>query len=208
MYQSGYLTIDEAFQTRRGMEYKVKLPNEEVKISFFDYVIDYLTNQQSNRLTYQDNLYDALKDGNLEEFKNTLISLFASIPYNNYTNNKIYEYEGFYASVVYSYLQSLGLDIIGEDVTNLGRVDLTLFIENKIYIIEFKVVDELVTVDSDRIEVKSNSALEQIKAKKYYQKYLPLETKNHKPKTIYLVGIEFCKSTKNICSFAWEEIGK
>ena len=29
-------------------------------------------------------------------------------------------HEGFYASVVYVYLQSLGLDIIGEDVTNKG----------------------------------------------------------------------------------------
>jgi len=223
LYQSGYLTIDEAFQTRRGMEYKVKLPNEEVKISFFDYVIDYLTNQQSDRLTYQDNLYDALANGNLEEFKDTLINLFASIPYNNYTNNKIYEYEGFYASVVYSYLQSLGLDIIGEDVTNLGRIDLTLFIEDKLYIIEFKVADEgegrrEKVEESEKLKVEnesSNSALKQIKEKRYYQKYQKPETNNQKltntpitsnQSTIYLIGIEFCKSAKNICSFAWEEV--
>ena len=103
-----------------------------------------------------------------------------------------------------------------------------MFIEDKIYIIEFKVVDELVTVesdsdsDSDRIVVESNSALNQIKAKKYYQKYLSPETKNQQPETrnqkptntpitnnqstIYLIGIEFCKSTKNICSFSWEEV--
>jgi len=201
LYQSGYLTIDEAFQARRGMEYKLKLPNQEVKISFFDYVIDYLTNQQSQRLTYQDNLYDTLQQGNLEEFRQTLISLFASIPYNNYTNNKIYDYEGFYASVIYSYLQSLGLEIIGEDVTNLGRVDLTVFIEDKIYIVEFKVVDN----EQSKVENESsNSALEQIKAKKYYQKYTNTPTTNNQS-AIYLVGIEFSKSSKNVCSFAWEE---
>ncbi len=192
LYQSGYLTIDEAIQSRRGMEYKLKFPNEEVKISFFDYVIDFLTNQQSQRLTYQDNLYDALVDANLEAFKETLISLFASIPYNNYTNNKIYEYEGFYASVIYSYLQSLGLEIVGEDVTNLGRIDLTIFIEDKIYIMEFKVVES----------EKTSSALQQIKEKNYHQKY----TKNQKPKTIYLLGIEFSKEDKNICSFEWERV--
>ena len=199
LYQSGYLTIDKALQTRRGMEYNLKLPNQEVKISFFDYIIDYLINQSSNRIDYQDNLYDALVHADLEVFKQTLVSLFASIPYNNYTNNKIYEYEGFYASVIYSYLQSLGLEIIGEDVTNLGRIDLTLFVEDKIYIIEFKIIDD----EELRIEnEKSNSALEQIKVKKYYQKYQKLETKNQS--TVYLVGIEFCKDIKNICSFAFE----
>jgi len=210
LYQSGYLTIQEMIQKRRGgIEYKLRLPNEEVKISLFSYIIDYLTKQNTQRLDYQDNIYDALADGDLEAFKKTLVSLFASIPYNNYTNNKIYEYEGFYASIIYSYLQSLGLEIIGEDVTNLGRIDLTVFIEDKIYIIEFKVVDnEQLKVKNEKLKVEnesSNSAIEQIKEKKYYQKYQKPETKNQKPKTIYLIGIEFCKSTKNICSFAWEE---
>ena len=74
-------------------------------------------------------------------------------------------------------------------ITNLGRVDLTVFIEDKIYIIEFKVIDneqltmnsEQLTINNEQLEVKneklkvknesSNSALNQIKAKKYYQKY-------------------------------------
>jgi hypothetical protein len=51
-------------------------------------------------------------------------------------------YEGFYASVIYTYLQALGIEIIGDDVTNQGRIDLTCFIEDKIYIIEFKTTDE------------------------------------------------------------------
>jgi len=36
----------------------------------------------------------------------------------------------------------LGLDIIGEDVTNKGRIDLTVRLDNVIYILEFKVGDE------------------------------------------------------------------
>ena len=108
---------------------------------------------------------------------------------NNYVNNKIYEYEGFYASVVYVYLQSLGIEIIGEDVTNRGRIDLTLFIEDKIYIIEFKVVEE-----------REEKALKQLKEKEYHKKYL------NKNKEIYLVGIEFCKKEKNICNFKYEKL--
>jgi len=213
LYQSGYLTIKEAIKTPFDtMEYKLKIPNVEVKMSFYTFIIETLYKQ--NPITYRTNLYTALLQGNLEEFKDTLINLFASIPYNNYSNNKIYEYEGFYASVIYSYLQSLGVEIIGEDVTNLGRIDLSVFIEDKIYIIEFKVVEEVEGrrekgEGSEKLKVKnekqkSNSALEQIKAKKYYQKYQQQIT-NHKS-LITLIGIEFCKSTKNICSFAWERV--
>ena len=68
-------------------------------------------------------------------------------------------------------------------------MDLTLFIEDKIYIIEFKVVEE-----------KEDKALKQLKEKEYHRKYL------NKDKDIYLVGIEFCKKEKNICWFNWERV--
>ncbi len=75
---------------------------------------------------------------------------------------------------------------MAEDVTNIGRVDLTLIIADKIYIIEFK--------------LNSNDALKQIKEKEYYKKYL------NEGKDIYLVGITFDSKAKNIKSFEWERI--
>ncbi len=112
--------------------------------------------------------------------------MFASIPYNNFSKNHISNYEGFYASVIYVYLQSLGIDIIGEDVTNSGRIDLTVKTDNIIYIIEFKVGD--------------SDALLQIKSKNYHQKYLSLN------QDIYLIGINFDKKEKNISKFEWEKV--
>jgi Holliday junction resolvase-like predicted endonuclease len=186
LYQSGYLTIDKMIEKRRGgFEYKLKIPNKEVKQSLNDFIIDFMTNQQTEKYKFQDDIYDALYDNDLKNFKNSLISIFASIPYNNFTNNNIQSYEGFYASVVYVYLQSLGLEIIGEDVTNLGRIDLTVKINNLIYIIEFKVGNE--------------EALAQIKEKKYYQKYL------NENKDIYLIDINFDKNEKNIKEFRYEK---
>jgi hypothetical protein len=185
LYQSGYLTIDKMIEKRRGgFEYKLKLPNKEVKESFNDIVIDFITKQHTEKYKFQDDIYNALYDKDLELFKNSFISIFASIPYNNFTNNNIQNYEGFYASVVYVYLQSLGLDIIGEDVTNLGRIDLTVKIKDLIYIIEFKVGNE--------------DALSKIKDKNYHQKYL------NENKDIYLIGINFDKEIKNISNFQWE----
>ncbi|SFV74457.1 FIG00914433: hypothetical protein [hydrothermal vent metagenome] len=62
LYQAGYLTIEKMNITRRGkIEYKLKLPNEEVKISFFDILIDFMTNQKTKKIEYQNNLYDALE---------------------------------------------------------------------------------------------------------------------------------------------------
>ena len=122
----------------------------------------------------------------MEAFKTSLISIFASIPYNNFAKNNMQNYEGFYASVVYVYLQSLGLDIVGEDVTNKGRIDLTLKMADVIYILEFKV------------DGKEGDAMKQLKTKNYHQKYLS------DGKEIYLVGIEFDSAQKNLSAFEWE----
>ena len=188
LYQSGYLTIDKVEMSSYGtISYKLKIPNKEVRISLNDYIIDHLYKIENN-IDKKDNLFISLQDKNIEDFIKALKSIFASIPYNNYTNNYIHNYEGFYASVVFIYLQSLGLNIIGEDVTNKGRIDLTIIMPETIYIIEFK-------VDSNE-----TSALKQIKDKNYAQKYL------EEKKDIYLVGIEFNSSEKNISKFEWEKI--
>jgi len=55
-----------------------------------------------------------LESAKLDEFEKTIKALFASIPYNNFTNNQIQNYEGYYASVMYAYLASLGVETITE----------------------------------------------------------------------------------------------
>ncbi len=188
LYQSGYLTIDRMMEKRRRIEYALRLPNEEVKLSLSNHLLRYLFEQRQGRSKIQDNLYDALVDEDMEKFKEMLTSIFASIPYNYYIKNNIDEYEGFYASVVYVYLQSLGFDIIGEDVTNHGRIDLSILLKDKVYITEFKV------------DGKKGDALSQIKSRRYHEKYI------NKANKIYLVGIEFSSEEKNIINFEFEVV--
>ena len=184
LFQSGYLTIDEMIVDEDGdIAYKLKLPNREVKSSLHRFIVDYLYGDRS--LRYKD-LSKALKGRDMESFKVNLISLFASIPYNNFVKNNISEYEGFYASVLYAYLQSLGFDIEGEDVTNQGRIDLAVKLPDVIYLFEFKVIDE--------------EPLRQMKEKGYYQKYLS------SGRDIYLVGIVFDREKRNIKNFIWEKM--
>jgi len=186
LYQAGYLTIDEMIidEDLDCIEYKLKLPNKEVKSSFNNFIINHLYKHQ-DVIPKQRSIIRALKNENLEDFQISLKTMFESIPYNNYTKNNIQLYEGYYASVIYVYLQSLGLDIIGEDVTNKGRIDLTIKLTDTIYIIEFKVGKE--------------DALQQIKDKNYADKYL------NEDKVIYLVGVNFDEDEKNISKFEWEK---
>ena len=60
-------------------------------------------------------------------------AFFASIPYQRYadrrcrrTNNHIADYEGFYASVFYSYFAALGYDIAVEESSSHGRLDMAV----------------------------------------------------------------------------------
>ncbi len=187
LFQSGYLTIEEVIETARGgYKYKLRFPNKEVKLSFNDYLINYLTGQITEKIEYQDRMYEYLESGDVEGFIEVLKGVFSSIPYNNYVRNNIGIYEGYYSSVVYIYLQSLGFEVIGEDVTSRGRIDLSVVVGDRVYIIEFKV------------DGGEGEALEQIKRKGYWEKY------SGRFKEIYLVGIEFSSKEKNIKSFSWE----
>ncbi len=183
LYQSGYLTIFKvSIDEDDDIIYNLKLPNLEVKKSLNTFIINHLYKDTSLQ---NKTLSKALREHNLENFETSLKAIFASIPYNNYTKNTLQNYEGFYASVVYVYLQSLGLNIIGEDVTSRGRIDLTIKMSDTIYILEFK--------------VGNANALEQIKEKRYADKYL------NEKKNIYLVGINFDEEEKNISSMEWEK---
>ena len=187
LWQTGYLTFKSKQAAIDGIEYHLKVPNKEIQISLNNLFIQYLTNQSRELRSHKREFYRILADADLPAFRQSLTSLFAGIPYQNYANQIIEKYEGYYASVIYAYLASLGLPFIAEDVTSKGRVDLTIQLPDKVYIIEFK-VDQ------------PGKALEQIKARKYHEKY------QAPGRTVYLVGISFDSREKNITDFEWEVI--
>jgi hypothetical protein len=184
LMQSGYLTIKEMRELSYGVEYILGFPNKEVAISFNDQIAETLTN--TNIAENKGQLYQSLENAELDKLHQTLVAMFASIPHNNYTKNTISHFEGYYASVVYAFFASLGLELRVEDPTSTGRIDMTVKIEANIYILEFKVDD-------------SSNALEQIKHKEYHLKYLDAG------KDIYLIGIHFDSARRNISSFEWEK---
>ena len=185
LWQTGYLTIDEAYETPRGMQYRLKIPNKEVTIALFGALANFISKIERPTII-QNALYDSLLHGDINNFEKQIQALFAAIPYNNFTGAKLYEYEGYYTSVFFAYLKSIGADVIGEDVTNKGRIDLTVKMPNGVVIFEFK--------------TDGANALEQIKDRGYHQKY------SGAYKDIYLVGIEFDVHQRNVVKVAWEKV--
>ncbi|OQY38971.1 MAG: hypothetical protein B6229_04710 [Spirochaetaceae bacterium 4572_7] len=170
LWQTGYLTFDKIIEEGR-LYYKMKIPNLEIKQSLNTLFLNYLVN--NSEITSKElGTKKALKSGDVNLLLNVLKSLFSSIPYNNYVRNELHNYEGYYASIIYTFLSSLGYDTVAEDVTNKGRIDLTLTLSSHIYIFEFKVDTK-------------EEAIKQIKERKYYEKYLS-DSKN-----IYIIGINF-----------------
>jgi len=185
MWQTGYLTIYEHYETLKGMRYRLTIPNQEVSVSIMSSFANFLSKINNSELQ-QEGIYEALLASDFKKFEITFKSLFGSIPYNLFTKNKIYEYEGYYVSLFYAYLKALGVNLIGEDVTNKGRIDLTIKLDNIIYILEFK--------------IDGTDPLKQIKDKKYHQKYLSENI------PIYLVGIEFDTIDRNISKIEYEKV--
>ncbi|CAK8722738.1 AAA-ATPase-like domain-containing protein [Candidatus Electrothrix laxa] len=182
LFQSGYLTIDHVEHIFDNDIYHLTFPNKEVRLAFSNYLIQSLLGD-TGAIAKQKSLFHIFTDADLSSLQDTLQQLFASIAYNNFTGNEIDRYEGFYASVVYAYLASLGFQLIAEDVTNRGRMDLTLLTKDTAYIFEFKVRDE--------------DPLQQIKSMRYYEKYAQYQT--------WLIGIIFDVGTRNITKFVYEK---
>ena len=189
MFQTGYLTIKDSTDLGGNRFYRLGYPNKEVYQSLNNSLLQYLVQNTETQVTQRMSLYTSLLKNDFDGLKQLFHSFFASIPHHWYSNNEIQNYEGYYASVFYSYFAALGLDVTVEDCTNLGRIDMTLKFNSQVYIFEFKVVEL----------APEGNALLQIKDKGYADKYRALN------QPIHLVGVEFSKDSRNVVGFEVEQ---
>ena len=190
LFQTGYLTIQEVRTRFNQRIFKLNYPNLEVRTALNERIYRYLL---TDNILPKNPIFDAIEFKDMKQFEKAIYQVFATLPYNSYTKNNMHHYEGYYANIIYSYLSGLGIEFRAEDTTNLGRIDLTIATPDmsQVYIIEFKVVEN---------ENRNGKALEQIKEKKYHEKYLS------KAEEITIIGIEFSKKNRNISKFEWERI--
>ena len=185
LFQAGYLTIHQTEPRGGRMFYRLGYPNREVRQSLNESLLNHLIGHSSRRVEHSARLYDLLLINDFEGLKTLFHAFYASIPYEWYTNNDIANFEGYYASVFYSYFAGLGLNITVEDSSSHGRVDMAVHFNDNIYLFEFKVVEL----------ASEGGAMAQLQERGYADKYRGLD------QPIHLIGVEFSKDTRNITAF-------
>ncbi len=189
LFQLGYLTIQNKRRLGIRKFYKLSYPNLQVSMSLTNSILSYLTKNTLEKEHLMLELYQALQAADVEALKEIFQGFFRAIKTQVNTKRNQY-YASYYISIVYCYFVALGLEVIIENIeSNAGKFDFTVKLENKIFIIEFKLIDNNI-----------RTPLEQIKDKQYFKKYKP------EKEEIYLIGITFNQAQVEIVNFQVERL--
>ena len=146
LFQTGYLTITAEEELGGEALYRLGYPNREVRQSLNRVLLRHLVQDTTQQTANIIRLARLLEAHDCEGLRELFHALFASIPHDWYTNNEIAKYEGYYASVFYSYFAALGYEITVEESTveessSHGRLDMAVRAAGHVYLFEFKVAE-------------------------------------------------------------------
>jgi len=192
LWQTGYLTIVDS-EIRYGERYyRLGYPNEEVRRALHGLLLAAWASggDEQRPIRQRLRLAELLEQADFSALEQLFTSFFASIPHDWYRNNPIAQYEGYWASVFYAYFAALGLDIVCEDTTHVGRLDMTVKFARQVFLFEFKVVE---------LEPQG-AALDQLKKRNYAEKYRALQ------QPIHLIGVEFSRENKQVAAMLVETL--
>jgi len=183
MFQTGYLTIKEVNRIEEEEVYVLDYPNKEVRQAFNRELLYYITGEyQSDRIS---KLKIALIQEDMEEIRKQVEVFINTISYEVLKNEYVYQ------AAIYGLMYGVGYDVVIEDNTIKGRIDLTLLLnKRKVYIIELKLLKK---------EEEKSKAIKQILEKEYYKKYMNYER-------VYIVGIELSKNKKKIENYEYKKV--
>ena len=188
LYQSGYLTIKEYDYLTR--EYKLEIPNNEVRIGLFECLIPTYTGLQTTGVQgFVSKLYRALNDGDIERIIAEMRAFFESIPYMDGFKKKlddVVKVEAFYEYVLYLVFSMVNTYVRTQVRTANGRADVVVFMPKVVYVFELK------------LNGSAEEALAQIEDKGYA---IPYGTDERK---VVKCGINFSTETKNIEDYRYK----
>ena len=189
LFQTGYLTIGGRERSDHGIgDFRLVYPNREVRESLNLSLLNYITGDPSRREEQSRVLQRLLKAGDMDGLEAWFRALFSGIPYHWHNRNAIADYEGYYASVFYSFFVGSGATVTTEDSGSMGRCDLAVQTPGRVYLFEFKVF----------AASQHGAALRQLQERDYAAKY------RHLGLPIHLVGVEFNAQKRNVEVFEAE----
>ena len=180
LLQTGYITIKGTEERFGQTWYFLDFPNREVAGAFSAYILNsYAGKTQTASVQFTAEIATALLNKDLRKLRKVMEVFFAGIPYTSHKKQ-----ESTFQTIFFSIFRLLGLYVEAESATNDGRIDAVVQTADTIFIFEFK-------LDND------STALEQIKEKEYYKKYL-LDKRE-----IYVIGVNFDSEKGNLVG--WED---
>ena len=185
LFQTGYLTITSEEEMRGRAVYRLGYPNREVRQSLNDVLLRHLVRDDDRQMANSFRLARLLETADCAGLQELFHAFFASIPYEWHTNNDVARYEGYYASVFYSYFAALGYDIVVEESSAAGRLDMAVRAGGHVYLFEFKMVEQ----------AGPGAALAQLRERDYAAKY------RGRDEPIHLIGVEFSRKTRTVTAF-------
>ena len=150
LYQSGYLTIKN--YEKKIDVYTLDFPNKEIEVGLFDSLLPgYLGSEiDAGRVVVAD-ISTYINNGEMDEALQLLADFLETIPYCDNTH-----YEGHWQQTLYIMFALLtNYDILVEQHTAKGRIDITMETADTIYVMELK------------FNKSAEEALAQIEAKHY-----------------------------------------
>jgi len=185
LFQTGYLTITGEEELGGKALYRLGYPNREVRQSLNEHLLQQLVQDVPQQMANSTRLARLLEAHDCAGLQELFHAFFASIPYEWHTNNEIARYEGYYASVFYSYFAALGYEIAVEESSSHGRLDMAVRAGGHVYLFEFKVAEL----------APEGSALAQLRERDYAAKY------RGRGEPIHLIGVELSRETRNVTAF-------
>ena len=185
LFQTGYLTIREQERLAGMAIYRLGYPNREVRAGLNERLLRRLGQDGTRQTANSAQLHRLLEADDVAGMEELFRAFYAGIPHQWHTNNDIADYEGYYASVFYSYFAGLGLDVAVEESTSRGRLDMAVRFDGRVYVFEFKVVEQ----------AGEGAALAQLEDRGYADKYRAQGV------GVRLIGVEFSSETRNVLAF-------
>ena len=186
LFQSGFLTLKDKKEIGVSTKYLLSYPNEEVKQSLSREYLEYLTGSDLSGIEAEGlEILKLLKKLDAEGMQSFINQIFKKVPYYWHGSHKeakkdiskrpkqdidndeakkmkLSKYECWYASLIYTMFAGYCVDIRVESVNNFGRSDMIVTLDNKVFVMEFKLAESI--KDVERL---TDEAIKQVKSPKY-----------------------------------------
>ncbi|MDR1522843.1 MAG: ATP-binding protein [Endomicrobium sp.] len=189
LFQTGYLTIKEEEIVEDESEYIIDFPNYEVKSAFLGDLLEAYTKKDITEVqALRGKLLKVMRSKDSVGLEGILKSLYANIPYSLHIGK-----EAYYHSLFLMLARATGIEVNSEVLTDKGRIDVVLKHKDFVVVVEIKY-----SKGNNKVKGMIKEAMEQIRTKKYYEKYVGSDGNRNK---VVLLAIGFSENKEIVCRF-------